>query len=64
MTKLALLGHFAGVSSRSPEELLEYKARNRVNATRKLPIPKDCVLSITVLHVAIVLTQRRRGRRR
>ena len=65
MTKLALLGHFADVSSsRSPEGLSEQKARNRVYATRKLSIPKDCILEITVFHVAMVLTQRRRGRRR
>ena len=64
MAKVALLGHFAGVSpSRSPEELSEWKARNPVYATRTLSIPKDCILSITVFHVAMVLTQRRRDRR-
>ena len=63
MAKLALLCHFAGVSSsRSPEGLSEWKARNRVNATRKLSIPKDCILSITVFHVAVVLTKQRRER--
>ena len=35
-----------------------------VNATRKLSTPKDCILSITFFHVVMVLTQRRRGRRR
>ena len=44
--------------------LLCHLARNRVYATRKLFIPKDCILSITIFHVAMVLTQRRRGRRR
>ena len=37
---------------------------NRVYATQKLSIPKDCILSITVFHVAVVLTKRRRERRR
>ena len=65
MAKLALLCHFACVSpSLSPEGLSEQKARNRVNATRNLSIPNDCILSITVFHVAMVLTQRRRCRRR
>ena len=65
MAKLALLCHFAGVSpSLSPEGLSEEKARNRVNATRNLSIPKDCILSITVFHVAMVLAKRRRERRR
>ena len=63
MAKLALLCHFAGVSpSCSPEGLSEQKARNRVYATRKLSIPKDCILPITVFHVAMVLTKRRRER--
>ena len=33
-------------------------------ATRKLSIPNDCILSITVFHMAMVLTQRRRETRR
>ena len=46
MAKLALLCLFAGVSpSLSPEGLSEKKARNRVNATRNLSFPKDCILS-------------------
>ena len=65
VAKFALLCHFAGVSpSWSPEWLSEEKANNRVYATRKLTIPKDCILSITVFHVAVVLTKRRRERRR
>ena len=65
MEKAASLSHFAGVSpSRSPEGLSEQRARNRVYATRRVSIPKDCILSITVFHVTMVLTQRRRGRRR
>ena len=65
VAKVALLGHFASVCpSQSPEGLSEQKARNRVYATRRLSIPKDYILSITVFHVAIVLTQRGRGRRR
>ena len=65
MAQVALIGHFPGVSlSRSPEGLSEQKARNRVYAIQRLSIPKDCILSITVFHVAMVLTQRGRGRRR
>ena len=65
MAKVALLGHFAGISlSGSLEGLSEQKARNRVYAIRRLTIPKDCIFPITVFDVAMVLTQRGRGRRR
>ena len=65
VAKVTLLGHFAGISlSRSLEGLSEQKARNRVYAFRRLTIPKDCIFPITVFDVAMVLTQRGRGRRR
>ena len=40
-----------------PEGLSEQKTRNRVYDPRKLSIPNDCILSITVFHVAEVLIQ-------
>lgn len=43
-----------------PEGLSEQKTRNRVYDPRKLSIPNDCILSITVFHVAEVLIQWRR----
>ena len=36
------------------------KARNRVFVTRRLSIPNEFILLITVFHVAIVLMQRRK----
>ena len=38
----------------------EIRSRSRVFAPLKLSIPKDCIVLITVFHVAWVLTQRRR----
>jgi len=65
VAKLALLCRFAGVSpSRGPEGLSAWRARGRVDAARWLSVPGGCTLSITVFHVAVVLTRRggRRGR--
>ena len=37
------------------EGFSEQKTQNRVLATRELSIPNDCILSITVFHVAMLL---------
>ena len=65
VAKLALPGHFTSVSSsRIAQKNCQNKnTRNRVYATRKLSIPNDCILSISVFHVAVVLIQWRRETR-
>ena len=40
------------------EGFSEQKTRNRVYATGELSIPNDCILSITVFHVAMLLPNR------